>query len=54
MIEAFIAPAQLVLDPFAGSGSTCVAAKRTGPDYIGIELDAAHYATARKRRDEPN
>lgn len=49
LIEAFTSPGQLVLDPFVGSGSTCVAAKRTGRDYMGIELDAAHHATARKR-----
>jgi DNA modification methylase len=54
LIEAFSAPGQLVLDPFAGSGSTCVAAKRTGRDYIGIELDAAHRATACKRLAKPN
>lgn len=49
LIEAFSAPGQIVLDPFAGSGSTCIAAKRTGRDYIGIELDATHHATACKR-----
>ena len=45
----FTAPGQLVLDPFAGSGSTCVAAQRMGRDYIGIELDLAHHQTAAKR-----
>ena len=49
LIEAFSEPTQLVLDPFAGSGSTCVAAQRTGRNFIGIELDAAHYETARLR-----
>jgi adenine-specific DNA-methyltransferase len=54
LIEAFSAPGQIVLDPFVGSGSTCIAAKRTGRDYIGIELDATHHATACTRLAKPN
>lgn len=49
LIEAFTQPGDLVLDPFAGSGSTCVAAHRIGRDYLGIELDATHYTTANHR-----
>jgi site-specific DNA-methyltransferase (adenine-specific) len=49
LIEAFTNPGALVLDPFAGSGSTCVAAQRTERDYLGIELDAKHHTTARQR-----
>jgi DNA modification methylase len=49
LIEAFTKPGDLVLDPFAGSGSTCLAAHRTGRGYIGIELDAIYHATARQR-----
>jgi site-specific DNA-methyltransferase (adenine-specific) len=51
LIEAFTKPGDLVLDPFAGSGSTCVAAHRTGRDYIGIELDATYHGIARQRLD---
>lgn len=49
LIEAFTNPGHLVLDPFAGSGSTCVAAHRTGRDYIGVELDPKCHAIARQR-----
>lgn len=38
-----------VLDPYMGSGTTGIACIRLGMNFIGIELDAAHYATAAKR-----
>jgi site-specific DNA-methyltransferase (adenine-specific) len=49
LIAAFCEPHGLVLDPFCGSGSTLVAARRIGRNFIGIELDAAHYVTASRR-----
>jgi site-specific DNA-methyltransferase (adenine-specific) len=49
LIEAFCPAGGLVLDPFAGSGSTLVAAKETGRQYLGIELDRRHWATAQRR-----
>jgi site-specific DNA-methyltransferase (adenine-specific) len=49
LIELTTKPDQIVLDPFAGSGSTLVAAQRLGRKYIGFELDPVHVATAENR-----
>jgi site-specific DNA-methyltransferase (adenine-specific) len=40
---------QLVLDPFAGSGSTGVAAVRSGRRFLGIEQNPKHVEVARQR-----
>ena len=49
LIEAFSRPGDMVLDPFAGSGSTLLAAKMLGRNWLGIELDKEYHATARRR-----
>jgi DNA modification methylase len=49
LVETFSAPSSLVLDPFTGSGSTLLAAKRLGRSYLGIELDAKYHAIAQRR-----
>ena len=51
LVRAFTLPNELVLDPFAGSGSTCAAALLTGRKYLGIELDAEYHANASARMD---
>ncbi|MBW2674827.1 MAG: site-specific DNA-methyltransferase [Deltaproteobacteria bacterium] len=39
----------LILDPFCGSGTTCVAAKKMGRKYIGIDIDEKYCRIARNR-----
>ena len=39
----------IVLDPFVGAGTTCVAARDNGRGYLGIDVSPEYCATARKR-----
>jgi DNA modification methylase len=39
----------LVLDPFAGSGTTCLAAKMLGRQFLGIEIKKEYVALAESR-----
>jgi site-specific DNA-methyltransferase (adenine-specific) len=39
----------VVLDPFAGSGTTCLVARQLNRDYLGIEVNPAYVVMARKR-----
>ena len=48
-IKLFTQADDRVLDPFIGSGTTAVAAKRLKRNYIGIDTDAEYCRQARKR-----
>jgi hypothetical protein len=51
-------PGDLVLDPFVGSGTTVVAAKRLGRRYIGVDISESYVEHTRSRlqtvHDESN
>jgi len=49
IIEAFTKAGDVVLDPFAGSGSSLVAAALLRRQYIGIELEQKYCEHARRR-----
>jgi len=50
-LEAYGAsgPGVVVLDPFAGSGTTGVAARRLGCSFVGFEIDPGQAAAANER-----
>ena len=49
LIMAFSREEDIVLDPFAGSGTTAVAAATLGRKYIGIEISKEYAAIAEER-----
>ena len=49
IILASTSPGDLILDPFAGSGTTAVTAKKLGRDFTAIESDQQHCLLAQKR-----
>jgi DNA modification methylase len=49
LIEMFSEETDLVLDPFLGSGTTAVAAKRLGRKFIGIEISPDYCSIAKSR-----
>lgn len=49
LIESFTKERDIVLDPFAGSGSTCVAAALCHRRYIGVELLPEYHSAAVRR-----
>ncbi len=49
VIKTLCPPDGLVLDPFMGSGSTAIAALRTGRSYVGFDKEAEYVEIAERR-----
>jgi len=52
LLLASSSPGDTVLDPFAGSGSACVAAKKLDRHYIGIEKEETYCCWCEKRLED--
>jgi site-specific DNA-methyltransferase (adenine-specific) len=52
LIQIFSFQGDVVLDPFVGSGTTCVAARRSGRHYIGYDINPDYVELAQKRLRE--
>ena len=49
LIKLLSKKGNVVLDPFCGSGTTCLAAKKLERDFIGIEINPSYVELANKR-----
>ncbi|MDD1718159.1 MAG: site-specific DNA-methyltransferase, partial [Methanoregulaceae archaeon] len=49
VLKLFSFRGDIILDPFNGTGTTCVAAKRTGRHYLGIDISPAYCSVAEER-----
>lgn len=49
LIENSSSPSETVLDPFMGSGSTCLAAQSLNRNFIGVEKDESYFNIAKQR-----
>jgi site-specific DNA-methyltransferase (adenine-specific) len=49
LIDKNVPASGVVLDPYMGSGTTGVACKETGRNFIGIEMEPQYYEIAKRR-----
>ena len=52
LIQLYTFENDVVLDPFLGSGTTCIAALKTNRKYIGYDIDKKYCEIAEKRIEE--
>lgn len=52
LVKSYTSPAETVLDPFMGSGTTGVACVQAGRKFVGVEIDETYYAVAKRRIEE--
>ncbi len=49
LIQLYTFKEEVILDPFCGSGTTCISALRNGRHYLGYEINPDYVALAHKR-----
>jgi len=49
LIQLYTYADEVILDPFVGSGSTCIAALKSGRKYVGYDVDADYCELAMER-----
>ena len=54
LIKLLSKPNDIVLDPFNGSGTTCLAAKNLRRHFVGIEINPEYVELARERIEQAN
>lgn len=52
MIQLYTFRDEVVLDPFCGSGTTCIAAKKTNRYYVGYEIEEDYVKLSEERIKE--
>ena len=52
LVKRAAEPAQTILDPFMGSGTTGIACATLGRKFIGIEIEQKYFDIACKRIEE--
>ena len=51
-VQNTAAPGSVVLDPYAGSGTTGVACTKLGRQFVGVEIEPKYFDIACKRIEE--